>query len=289
MFQSLDDTLRQLLDDLAAPPFLRGADVSFETPNRSYAPQQRTVNLFLHEVKENRELRDPVPIVERVNGTAVRRRAPMRVLCSYLVTAWAGQGTAGALVSQEHRLLAEAFAWLSQFPALPESVLQGALAGSQPYPPPAAVGQLEDTRVLGEFWSALGTPPRAAFALSVTIAMPPSADVTIPLVTAATAAAQDTATATQERRAVIGGTVRDAGGAAVPRARVRLEHQSAAAGAAWKLVASAMTDPQGLYVLTGVPPGVGYRLRVTADGLGQTTLEPLEVPSLSGDYDVSFP
>jgi hypothetical protein len=57
MIRDLDDTLKAILDDPASPTELRNADVSFEAPDKSFAPAQATVNLFLYEVKENRELR----------------------------------------------------------------------------------------------------------------------------------------------------------------------------------------------------------------------------------------
>ena len=62
MFHDLDSTLQAILDDPAAPAQLLAADVSFETPEKGYAPGQPTVNLFLFDVHENRSVRDPVPI-----------------------------------------------------------------------------------------------------------------------------------------------------------------------------------------------------------------------------------
>src|SRR5258706_3643559 len=103
MFQDLDDTLEAILDDAGAPPELRAAVVSFETPDKNFAPVQATVNLFLYEVKENRSLRDPVPITEIVAGQFIRRMPPLRVDCCYLVTAWSPQAGAAKIV-EEHLL-----------------------------------------------------------------------------------------------------------------------------------------------------------------------------------------
>ena len=88
MFQDLDNTLAQVLNDPAAPAELFNADVSFMyTPDKNFATAQVTVNLFLYEVKENRDLRDPTPIIEKVNGSFIRKEPPLRVDCSYIVTA----------------------------------------------------------------------------------------------------------------------------------------------------------------------------------------------------------
>ena len=171
MFQDLDSSLRQILGDANAPVDLRNADVSFEPPDKSFAPTQPTVNLFLYEVKENRELRDPEPIVVMSGGTFVRRMPPLRVDSVYLVTTWSDK-TGAAKIAEEHLLLGEAIAWLSRFPVIPDTFLQGSLATpAQPFPPPTMVAQMDANKNAGEFWSALGSTPRPAFYLSVTISI----------------------------------------------------------------------------------------------------------------------
>src|SRR5512146_992616 len=130
MFQDLDATLEQMLNDPAMPPGLAdllGADVSFEAPDRNFAPALPTVNLFLYDVKENRELRNAEPVIQNVGGVILRRRPPIRVDCSYLVTAWSN-ATGRSQVIEEHRLLALALLWLSRFTTIPEIYLQGSLA-----------------------------------------------------------------------------------------------------------------------------------------------------------------
>ena len=171
MFHDLDATMRTILDDAAAPAELRAADVSFESPNKTFAPGQPTVNLFLYEMKENRLFRDPEPVIRQVGADYVRRMPPLRVDCTYLVTTWSNQG-GGAGVAEEHQLLGQALAWLSRFPVIPATFLQGSLAvPPQPFPPPTMVAQMEDGKSAGEFWSALGSVPRPAFHVSVTISI----------------------------------------------------------------------------------------------------------------------
>src|SRR5215467_3283062 len=91
MFELLDASLQNLLDDPAVGipfPELLNADISFITPEKGYAPGQETLNLFLYETRENRELRDLTPIFDQINGVSVKRRPYLRVDCSYMVTAW---------------------------------------------------------------------------------------------------------------------------------------------------------------------------------------------------------
>jgi hypothetical protein len=171
MFQDLDATLKTMLGDAAAPADVRGADVSFDTPDKDYKPTQATVNLFLHDVQENRTLRDPAPVVERVGDGYASRQPPLRVDCTYLATAWSSK-TGGMKAEEEHRMLGLALLWLSRFHVIEDRFLQGSLRNPpQPYPPPAMVAQMREGQGMGQFWSALGVAPRPAFSLIVTVGM----------------------------------------------------------------------------------------------------------------------
>lgn len=173
MFDDLDATLRAVLDDAAAPADLRGADISFATPDKAYSPSQSTLNIFLHDVTENRELRDEARVVQRTDGTYTSRLPSLRVDCSYLVTAWSAR-TAGLQAQEEHRLLGQALVWLSRFPVVDDRFLQGSLqTPAQPYPVPAVIAHTKEGQTMGQFWSALGISPRPAFSVTVTIALEP--------------------------------------------------------------------------------------------------------------------
>jgi hypothetical protein len=170
MFQDLDATLKAVLADAAAPPELRNADVSFVTPDKDYKPTQATLNLFLHDVAENRQLRDNAPVRDLTDRTYSVRQPPVRVDCTYLTTAWSAS-TAGLKVADEHRLLGTALTWLSRFPLIPDQFLQGALkTPPQPYPLTVSIAQVKEGQSMGQFWSALGVPPRPAFTVTVTVA-----------------------------------------------------------------------------------------------------------------------
>jgi hypothetical protein len=171
VFNDLDTTLRAVLDDSAAPAALRGAEVSFETPEKDFTPAQPLVNLFLYEVQENHQLRENGPIVDLVDGRYASGPPPVRIDCTYLVTAWSTKS--GALkTEEEHRLLGLALLWLNRFPVIGAGFLQGDLANpAQPFPLPTMVAQLKEDQSSGQFWTALGIAPRPAFSLTVTISM----------------------------------------------------------------------------------------------------------------------
>src|SRR5262245_33231361 len=124
VLEDLDDTLKKMLDDAAAPSTVKSAQVSFLTPDKAFAPTEKTVDLFLYELKENRELRDPEPVLERVGPSVVRRRPPLRLDCSYLVTAWS-TSTGAAKVIEEHKLLGLTYQWMSRFPTIPPTFFAG--------------------------------------------------------------------------------------------------------------------------------------------------------------------
>jgi hypothetical protein len=167
VFQDLDSTLSAILNDPALTLNYTGKQ-EFCDAGQQLLPGTANCELLSHEVKENRQLRNPEPIVERV-ASFVQRPPPLRVDCCYLVTTWSTQAAAVG-VAEAHGLLAQSLLWLSRFPTLPSTYLQGGLA-NQPHPPPTLVAQMDGRKNLGEFWFALGIPPRPAFHLTVTISM----------------------------------------------------------------------------------------------------------------------
>lgn len=274
MFQDLDSTLQALLEDPVAPAQLRNADVSFETPDKNFTISQATLNLFLHAVKENRELRDPEPIRVLENGQYKRRQPPLRVDCEYLVTAWSNQ--AGALkVVEEHQLLGQALAWFSRFGTIPEIYFRGSLVG-QPFPPPTLVAQMEGKQSLADFWSALGIPPRPSFTLVVTIALDLAVEQVIgpEVVTHEVRLGPDDGTL--ESAFLIAGLVRAAdSGALVANASVTLQ----------ELAHTVQTDGLGRYRFLGLAAG-NYTLHTSAPGF-QARDTPVQVPSVTaGAYHI---
>jgi hypothetical protein len=306
MFQDLDETLRAILDDAAAPDELRNADVSFLTPERSFAPSEPTVNLFLFEVRENTDLRDPVPLLERSGDGYVKVPPPLRVACSYLVTAWSDE-SGPAKVVEEHRLLGQAMRWLSRFSTIRPEHYRGSLV-DQPQPPPMTLAQPDGYKKINDFWSALGRPPQPAFCLTATIAMSsfdpePLGPVVISKelvirqgvqlpnrssegeATAMRSMALSGAAATSERRRAaagteefnsIGGQVTDAAGAPVAGATIILT----------RLRLVTQTDASGRYSFDGVPSGK-HRLRVRMGAERQSVSFIVPAP-VGTNYDVKL-
>jgi hypothetical protein len=273
MFDDLDRTLREVLHDAAAPQALRDAEVAFETPGKGYAPGQATLNLFLHQIQEHLELRDPAPIVERSENGFVRRQSPLRVRCTYLVTAWSEAAGAADKVRGEHRLLGLALVWLRRFPVIPTGFLQGDLA-SQEVAPPTLVARPDGARDVGAFWSALGIPPRPALDLSVTIGM----ELGLALAEGPPVVTAELRLPPSEPVFHIAGTVRRADTLApVAEARVMATTTGLAT----------VTDSQGRFRLSHLTAG-SHTLRASAAGLA-TTDTPIVVPATTPTgHDISL-
>ena len=223
-------------------------------------------------MKENRELRDPTPILKKTGTTFLRLAPPVRIDCSYIVTTWSN-ATKDAKVSAEHQLLFEALKWLTQFPTIPSKYLVGSMANPI-YPPPTLVAQLDPNKHAGDFWYALGISPRPAFYLTVTIEMVLSDPIASgALVTSHSTVSGPNGVTPSESLVQIGGQV------------VAATSGLGLAGATVDLVDLGMgttTDSDGRYSFLQVPVG-NHSLRAVAVGF-QPLLQPLNVPGSPSDY-----
>src|SRR5271170_4197861 len=102
---------------------------------------------------------------------STKKRKPVRVDCSYLITAWASEGSTSRPLD-EHLLLSEVMKVLLRYPIIPEVLLQGSLKGQEP-PLPSSTLQPGRLQSVSEFWQALGGKPKAALNYTVTIGVMP--------------------------------------------------------------------------------------------------------------------
>jgi hypothetical protein len=170
VIDDLDRTIEELLEREFSPALVEQPSISFLAPDNDFVSKVTlpAIDLFLYDVRENLELRNTEWIVDhREDGTATRRRAPIRVDCSYLITAWSGADAKSSAID-EHFLLSEVMKVLLRHPTIPEVLLQGSLKGQAP-PLPSSTLQPGRLQSLGEFWQALGGKPKAALNYTVTI------------------------------------------------------------------------------------------------------------------------
>ncbi len=182
MIRDLSLTLQAILEDpaLTTPfPELAAAQIVFDRPVETFNPTQTTIDLFLYDIRENMELRSNEPLMRRLNGQVEIQRPPLRVACSYLITAWPIGGTDLAL--QEHRLLSQVLQVLSRYAKIPVAFLKGQLVGQEP-PLPMMTAQTDGLKEPAEFWTAIGNKLRPSLTVTVTIGMEVFTPVTAPIV-----------------------------------------------------------------------------------------------------------
>ena len=171
MIEDLDRTLEELLRRELPPALVEQIAISFATPDEEFPPATVSlpaIDLFLYDIRENLERRSTDWLLERtVDGAATVHPPPVRVDCSYLVTAWSSEAST-TRARDEHRLLGEVLRALLRHRTLPDGVLQGSLLDAAA-PLPAVTLQPGRLQSIGEFWQALGGKPKAALNYTVTI------------------------------------------------------------------------------------------------------------------------
>lgn len=178
MIDDLDDALRDLL--IRDMPITNNeVDIAFDQPTREWASRlsRPTINLFMHDVRENNKLRTQQPYIEStVSGVSATMGVnPVRLDVHYMVTAWANDP------GDEHRLLGRMLMVLYRYKVLPEEFLYGALSG-QDFDVLMKVAQYDQRDVRREIWSMLDNEMRPIVDLTLTLAIEPFAEWTVPLV-----------------------------------------------------------------------------------------------------------
>jgi hypothetical protein len=170
MFQDLDATLAALLD---AELGVGNVAVSFAAPDDQFPPSSvglPAISFFLYDVRENTDLRtNQWELDKRPDGMTTRQRPPVRVDCSYLITAWPSEGVPNPS-EDEHRLLGEVLKVLLRHRAIPAVHLQGELVGQEP-PLRAKILAENQLQSLGELWQAMGGKPKAALHYGMTLSV----------------------------------------------------------------------------------------------------------------------
>ena len=285
MIDDLDRSLRRLFElEFGSPlPF----DVSFAIPDKAFKPvstQRSTLNCYLYDIRENRDLRDVGRYLERhAGGVYSLESAPCRVKASYCITAWSPAEVTPSIDPHldEHNLLAAVLRVLLRHPEFPKPALIGTLVG-QKLPLPTQIAQPDSARNSGDFWNAIGGQLRPSLEYGVSLALDYQAAEDGPLVTAVRASVGSRdgmarrLTPPPDTLHVVGGTVWSGGPAATPvsGAWVRIDETGELT----------VADTAGQFVVQHVVPGL-YTLRVRATGF-QEASRPLPVPLATGSYDI---
>jgi len=263
MFADLDESLRQLLIR-EVPLSPNDVDIVFQRPDRDNVARftKPTVNLFLFDLSENRDLRETGwGVTRNGGGIATLRWPPLRVDLRYLVTVWAQE------VDDEHRLLYHLYRTLRRLAELPEEGREGLIQG-QVKPLHLLVEDTELKTIL-DVWGVLDNHMQPSFVLKTTVAVDLDAVRQAPVVRTATTRVRpgDFPAETRHR---ISGRVLDADGKPVSGARVRSLRRLAETDAGGRFV---LHLPDGPSDLTVSIPG--------REDASQTVTPP-------GDFDIAL-
>ncbi|MEW6737067.1 MAG: DUF4255 domain-containing protein [Acidobacteriota bacterium] len=168
MINDLSLTLRELVNQ---DTMLKDVQILFDRPSEKFNPTALTLNLFLYDIRENRELRTSESISERRDNSYEIYHPPLRVDCSYLITAWPGSLNGDEAILQEQQLLSRAIIVLAKYTSIPDSFLQGSLTT---HDRPITIRMLQSSEIKdpADFWSAIGNKLRPSLNFVVTLAMP---------------------------------------------------------------------------------------------------------------------
>lgn len=188
MIKDLDYTIKQLLSQnlpTNLPIEKNSIDINFDMPDRDWVAKLQklpTINLFLYDFRENRELRNNERLRARTGTTALEIKSPVYMDFSYMITVWASD------INDEHQVLGAILKTLLRYPVLPMEVLQGELQtelnhtplpdriplpGMQPIPLRAWVSQPERIPNSWEFWTVLEGRLKAGISYVVTVPVQP--------------------------------------------------------------------------------------------------------------------
>jgi hypothetical protein len=269
MIDELDDALRDLLIR-ELPVKNNEVDIAFDQPKRDWSARlsRPTINLYLHDIRENVKLRrEQRPYeLERSSKAVVQQRQPMRVDLHYLLTTWA------AAPEDEHRLLARALMTLMRYPEFPGDLLPEGLQ-DQPIPIPLKVAQSDTLDKPSDLWSVLDNQQRPGLVLIATLSFSAYPSVVKPLTRTA-----EVRTGPADNPAAGHGYISISGVVKSRKPLVNPKITLLERGLEIEL------RPDGEYGIRNLQPG-DYTLEITADGR-KTSKHKLTVPSPSYDVDL---
>ena len=276
MFADLDESIRQLL--VQQGNLNSGeVDIAFDMPTRDWSASisKPTVNLYLYDVRENLEIRNPVPWQVRPgpNNTAIKSRPDVKVDVSYNITAFA------TTIEDEHRLLSRVLLTLFQHPVLPNELLQGVVAEQEIQTSTAKSSGVFQSPT--DYWGALDNDIRPSVDYRLTFRMDLSQEISVGIVLTSQFKVgqidrKDGTVEFEDLPYQIGGRIHQSGDpeAGIPDVSVTLLERAL----------DTITDDTGRYTFAGVPPGQ-YTLVISAPDMDERR-EQIEVPN--GSYDVGL-
>jgi hypothetical protein len=288
----LDNMLRHLFLDRIAE-ITAAEQVGFQPPDQDWRNHVGTLsatalNVYLMALMENRKLHSNERQREYRDGAGYETRAPRRLDCHYLITAWSPVAPSALVepVLDEHALLYESAAVLTNA----EPMVPRRIYAPSPLPAtfPSAIADEELPSVvlageglpqMSDFWSTVDWRLKPAVHLTVTLPLLYDQQLEGPIVTTRiTEYRQHGRLETADVWIQIGGHVRTGTPPQpIPAAFVQLETPGNV------LLQTTETDTDGRFTFADLAAGP-YVLRIRARGFAEATRN-IQVPSAAGGYD----
>jgi len=162
--EAFGEFLTAKLSDLPEKPV-----VSFALPGA--VAGQNAVNIFLTSLRENAGLRSNEQQYKREGPGWVATIPPLRVTCTYIVSAWpcAEDPTEAALSQQQ--LLGAAYTAIASAGSLPAAFIPAPM-NTADLPAPIIAISNDELHQNPEFWTSAGCKFRPAFSFSAAVALP---------------------------------------------------------------------------------------------------------------------
>ncbi len=272
MISDLDETIKQLLIK-KTPLDPAEVDICFDMPGQEWSAgiTRPTVNLYLYDIRENRDLRlYDWELEHNEDKTATRRRLPVRIDLTYLITVWTSN------VDDEHRLLWYMLATIFRYPLIPTDMFQGELAGQDLLISTLVAQPDGPLRNPADFWASLDNRLKASINCIVTVPLDIDMQFTTPVVSTRVLGVRGKDQAEVEERLQVRGMLYEKGKPeqGVAQATIFIK----------ELGRTAETDEQGRYAFSKLSKG-RYTVRIQAPERKEREMI-LTIPSRSYDIEL---
>lgn len=256
------------------------------------------LNVFLADLRENRDLRSTAVAQRIVAGAVIARNAPLRIDLHYLISAWYPVKDSDTVTATkfEHALLSRVLGELAATPLNSDLILSAADALLVPelmrsVDLPTRLLPVDGFPHLGEFWASMGQGQswRPSCYVVVTIPVAPEpyeAGGIVETILAGIADEMSPTAAPVSEVLAVGGVVRSAAGHAASGAAVELFGLPGGPADGRRDVAIA--DDDGHFAFSGLAAG-SYRLAYSHPAHSIPQPLPVTVPLPSGHIDLVFP
>jgi len=137
---------------------------------------RNALSLFLSSIVENAELRSNEPEYDRSEFGFVALKPPLRLRCTYVISAWPSTENRKEAALIGHELLSEAYRVFTFFPKMPTAFIPEPMRVDD-LPAPVLELPKGEFQNRPEFWTSNGCVFHTAFSCTATVSLPAIQDI----------------------------------------------------------------------------------------------------------------